>query len=215
MTIEIKGLDKLNKSLSAMSKQIPFATAMTLNDLAFDSMKALNADLKQTLKTRVNTSKAFVVDKAKKINLVAVVRMKRDWHYSALKHHYLGKTADQIAFEDEMIARGYMTNTNSAIPLKKMGKAKYKTIANATRRGTRSASKLFVVPTKNKSNHTKHLKPGIYQRMKKKIKPIILFTKEAQYPKRLDMYPIVEKIVRRRASKYFFKNLDKAMRTAR
>ena len=59
MTIEIKGLDKLNKSLSAMSKQIPFATAMTLNDLAFDSMKALNADLKQTLKTRVNTSKGF------------------------------------------------------------------------------------------------------------------------------------------------------------
>ena len=215
MTIEIKGIDKLQKSLSAMSKQIPYASMLTLNDLAFDMQKALNAELKAGLKTRVNTSKAFAVDKATKSHLIATVHMKRDWHYLVLKHHYMGKTASQIAFERDMISRGYMTDSNSAIPIKKMGKAAYKKVSNATKKGIRSHSKLFVVPTTNRNKRTKHLEPGIYQRMKRKIKPIILFTKEAQYRKRFDMKITANKVFDRRASKYFFKNLDRAMRTAR
>jgi len=215
MTMEIKGLDKLNKDLGKLAKQTPYALMLTLNDLAFDSQKALNAELKNKLNVRSNTSKAFVVDKASKRGLVSTVRMKRDWHYLSLQHHYQNKSSEQIAFEREMIKRGYMTDSNSAIPIKKMGRAKYKTVSNATRKGIRSSSKLFVVPTNNRSNKGKHLHPGIWTRLKKKVRPVILFTKEAQYQKKFDMSKTVEKVVSRRAAKYFFKNLAKAMRTSR
>ena len=215
MTIEIKGLDKLQKDLKKLSRQIPYAVMLTLNDLAFDAQKSLSAEIKGGLNARVNTSKAFLVDKSKKTNLIAIVRMKGDWHKPALQHHYFGGEAEQIKFEQAMISRGYMTDAFSAIPLKRMGRARYRTVSNATRTGIRSYSKMFVVPTNNKNKRTKHLHPGIWTRQKRKSKPVILFTKEARYQKRFDMRKTVEKVVKRRAAKYFWKNLDKAMGSAR
>lgn len=213
MTIEIKGLDKLNKNLSAMSKQIPFASMQTINDLAFESRLSLNSDLKHSMNVRANTSKAFVVDKAKKTSLSATVRIKDDWHKDALTHHYRGGKALQIATEKIFIRRGYMTEGNSAIPIKRMTKAAYRKVVAGTRRS--SGSKMFVVPTNNTNKKTAHLEAGVYQRLKRKVKPLMLFTNEATYKKRFDMKKTVEKIVIRRASKYFFKHLDQAMKTAR
>ena len=213
MTIDIKGLEIVSKKFHSMYRQIDYASMLTLNNLAFDARESLNKELGSKLRVRQNTSKAFVVDKAKKSSLSATVRMKRDWHYLSLQHYYQKKDAFQIGFERSMIARGYMTDANSAIPVKKMGKAKYRTIIDATKKG--SKSKYFVVKTSNRSSKTKHLHPGIYQRMKRKVKPIILFTAEAQYKQRFNIKTTVEKVVSRRTEKYFFKNLDKAMRTAR
>jgi hypothetical protein len=213
MGVKIEGLKRLEKRLSTLQKQIPYTMALTLNDIAFDSMRSLNGDLKGKLKTRVNTSKAFAVEKATKTRLTASVHMKHDWHYLSLQHHYRGgKTAFQIGFEREMIRRGHMTNSNSAIPRKKWGKKKYSSTLKAL--NTRGGN-LFVVSVMNRSKKTRHLHPGIYMRLKTKVKPILLFTEEANYKKRLDMEEIVGKVVRRRAEKYFAKNLKKAMRTAR
>ena len=214
MTVEIKGLDKTSKYYRTMVKQIPFASMLTLNDLAFDSLRALNKEIENKMKVRKNTAKAFAVDKAKKTDLVATIRMKKDWHWLVLKHHYYGGESEQIGFEREMIKRGYMTDNHSAIPIKKMGKARYKTILNASRPSLKN-NKYFVVKTKNKNKRSQHLAPGIYQRLKRKVKPIILFTQEAQYRKRFDMFATVEKVVNRRAEKYFFTNMEKAMKTAR
>lgn len=213
MQIELKGFDEFSRSLRRVTTQVDYALTLTINDLVFDSQKALNADIKHNLNTRVNTSKAYAVDKAKKTNLTGIVRMKSDWHKVALMHHYTGGSAVPIMFEKAMIDRGYMNANNSAIPLKKMGKAKYKTILNSTNRGVRS--KHFVVPVGNRDRRTAHLEPGIYQRLKRKVKPVIIFTSEAQYKKRMDMREIVEKVVSRRASSYFNKNMARALRTAR
>ncbi len=211
MTLEIKGIDKLQKNLSRLSKQLPYALTLTINDLLFDSQKSLNAELKGGMNVRVNTSKAFAVDKAKKTNLMGTVRMKDDWHKTALLHHYKRKDAEQIATEKYFIRRGYMTNNNSAIPIKRMTKAAYRKVVA----GTKTKGKMFVVPINNKDRRTAHLHPGIYNRLKRKVKPLMLFTQEAKYSKRFDMYKTVAKVVNRRADKYFYKNLDKAMRTAR
>ncbi len=215
MTIEIKGLDKLQKDLKKLSKQIPYAVSLTLNDLVFDAQQSLTKEVKHGMNVRDNTSKAWAVDKSKKTSLTATIRMKSDWHRDAIPHHYKGGIGADIGFERSMISRGYMTGSHSAIPLKKMGKARYRNISNATRRGIRSYSKMFVVPTNNKNKRTKHLHPGIWTRLKRKSKPVILFTKEARYQKRFDMRKTVEKVVERRAAKYFWKNLDKAMGSAR
>ena len=213
MTLTISGLDKLSKDISAMSKQIPFAAMRTINDLAFESRLSLNNELKNGMNVRVNTSKAFVVDKAKKTSLSATVRIKNDWHLPSLLHHYKGGDAEQIATEKAFIGRGYMTASHSAIPIKRMTKAAYKKVLAGTKRG--SGGKMFVVPTKNKDRRTAHLSPGIYNRLKRKVKPLMLFTSEAQYKKRFDMRKTVEKVVNRRASTYFYKHLAEAMRTAR
>ena len=214
MTIEIEGLDKVTSNIRTLSKQLPYALQLTLNDLAFDARESLNKEIKHKMNVRVNTSKAFVVDKAKKTDLSATVRMKRDWHWLSLQHHFNGGDAEQIGFEREMIKRGYMTDNNSAIPIKKMGKAKYKTILNASRPALKN-NKYFVVKIRNKNKRSKHLAPGIYQRLKRKVKPIVLFTQEAKYKQRFDMFTTVEKVVKRRSREYFFKNLGRAMGTAR
>ena len=211
MTLEIKGLDKLSKNISMMSKQLPYTLMLTINDLIFDSQKSLNAELKGGMNVRVNTSKAFAVDKAKKTTLTGVVRMKDDWHKTALLHHYKKRDAEQIATEKYFIRQGYMTANNSAIPIKRMTKAAYRKVVA----GTKTRGKMFVVSTNNTDRRTAHLHPGVYKRLKRKVKPLMLFTQEAKYNKRFDMYKTVKKVVTRRAETYFFKNLDKAMRTAR
>ncbi len=213
MTFAIKGMEELQKDLSKLSKQLPYAMSLTLNDLAFDAQQSLTKEIKHGMNVRDNTSKAFLVGKSNKTNLIATVRMKDDWHRTALQHHYFGGKGATIAFEKAMVGRGYMSAGNSAIPIKKMGKARYKTVLSATRRGARS--KMFVVSTNNKNRRTKHLHPGVYTRLKRKSKPVILFTSEAKYQKRFDMGVTVEKVVQRRAEKYFWKNLDKAMGSAR
>ncbi len=211
MIFEIKGLDKVQKSLGQLSKQLDYAMMLTLNDLAFDTQDSLRGEIKGGLKAKVNTSKAFAIDKAKKSNLTATIRLKDDWHKQPIPQHYKGGDSLQIGFEKSMISRGYMTPKHSAIPLKKMGKARYKTVLNATRRGIRSHSKLFVIGTKNKSN----LRAGIWQKNKRRPKLLIPFRTEAEYTKRFDMYRTIEKVVQRRASSYFYKNLERALRTAR
>ena len=215
MTFEITGLDKFQKSLSNLSKQIDYAMSRTLNNLAFDAQASLAAELKHGMNVRVNTSKAFAVDKSSKTNLSATVRLKNDWHKYAIPQHFNAGDSLQIGFEKTMIARGYMTANHSAVPIKKMGKAKYKTVSNATRRGIRSYSKMFVVPTNNKNKRTAHLAPGVWTRLKRKPKPVILFTQEAQYRKKFDMRITIDKVIKRRAQKYFNKNMAQALRTAR
>ena len=224
MIIELKGIEGIQSKLRDMSTQVPYAAMLTVNELAFEAQKSLNAELSAGLNTRVNTSKAFVVDKAKKTNLVATVRMKSDWHYLSLQHHYQNKEAYQIAFEREMINLGFMSDNNSAIPLKKMSKNVYAKLLYEVKTGIRVKSKgalgagnKFVIPVtnKSKSKRASHLSPGIYQRKKNGLKLLMLFTPEAKYKKRFDMRKTVTKVFDRRAEKYFFKNLRTAMKSAR
>ena len=213
MKLEIKGLDKFKTTIGKLSTQMDYALQLTINDLIFDAQSSLNKELKSGLKVRNNTSKAFAVDKAKKSNLVGVVRMKDDWHLPSLEHHYKGGEAEQIATEKYFIKQGYMTDNHSAVPIKRMTKAAYRKVVAGTR-NTRG-SKMFAVSTNNRDKRTQHLAPGIYTRLKRKVKPIILFTEEAQYKKKFDMYQTVDKVVKRRANQYFNKNMRKALGSAR
>lgn len=214
MTLEIKGLDKLQKSLSKLSVQMDYALSRTINDLSFESKASLEKDIAGRLNTRVNTSKAYAVDKSSKKNLEATVRMKSDWHKVALVHHYTGGRAVPIMFERAMMKRGYMSKNNSVVPIGKIGKVKYKTLLQQTAPGVPGRDH-FVVAVGDRSSRVKHLSSGIYKRLKRKVKPVALFTDEAEYKKRLDMNEIVEKKVKRRADELFTKHLRDAMRTAR
>lgn len=211
MIFEIKGLEQVQKNLSQLSKQLDYAMTLTLNDLAFDAQDSLRGEIKGGLNTRVNTSKAFAIKKAKKTNLTATISLKDDWHKDVIPQHYKGGIGARIKFEKEMMSRGYLGRNNSAVPLKKMGKKRYTTVLNSTRRGIRQHSKMFVIGTRDKS----HLRPGVWQKNKRSPKLLIGFRREAEYKKRFNMYKTVEKVVNRRAKTYFYKNLQKALSTAR
>jgi len=192
-------------------KQINYALSRTLNDIGFQSKKALEGELSGGLGGRAAVSKAYLVDKSTKTNLITTIRMKGDWHRHVLEHHYKGGTGDMIDFEQQMISRGYMTTRHSAIPTKKMGKAMYNKIKNSTTRGGRGSG-YFVVPTRNPKPKTKHLQPGVYKRLKKKSKPVILFTDLAKYRKRFDMKKTISKVVDRRFERKFHDWLNKSIK---
>jgi len=212
MTIEITGAGMVTSRLRNMFKQVPYATQRTLNDIAFLIRGELNKDIGDALRTKKATENAFLVKKATKANLESLVYMKHDWHYIALQHHYSGGNALQIEFEKKMISMGYMSSNSSAIPIKKISKAIYNKMSSgiATSRGS-GRSKYFVVKENDRSSHTKHLPPGVYLRLKTKVRPVVLFTREATYRKRLEILKPAKYIVRKEFEKLFFQNLKKAM----
>ena len=214
MTIEIKGLDNFNTKISSFSKQLDYALSLTLNDLAFESREALNLNIKGALSVKAAVAKAYVVDRSSKKDLTSTVRMKSDWHKVVLSHHYTGGTSVPIMFEHAMQDRGYITNKNSIIPIKKITKAGYRKLLTQTKRGIAGRDH-FVVGVNDKTKRTAHLEPGIYKRLKRKVRPVAIFTASSKYKKRLDMNTVVEKKVSRRINELFRKNMTKALRTAK
>jgi len=213
MEIEIKGLDNIQKELEQFQRQMPYVMTLTINDLLYDIKNAEDGMIRGGLNSRKNTAKAFAYDKANKSTLAGKVRLKDDWHEGALQHHFKGGTADNIGFEKEMIQRHNMNGSNSAVPIKKIGKKKYRTIRDGTKRGVKS--KYFVVPVNNRDARSRRLDAGVYTRLKRKVKPVLLFTDEATYRKRFDHVKIAIKVIDRRLTSYFFKNLSRAISTAR
>ncbi len=193
-----------NLSVAKYLSQVPYAASRALNDVAFEAKTSMEADIRSKLKTRTKmVSQAFAVDKSDKADLTATVRTKDDWHIDVIPQHYRGGTGADIGFERAMISRGVMSASSSAVPIKKISKAGYKKLLIATRRG--SGSKSFIVPQGSTDARSQGMTPGVYTRLKTKAKPVVLFTREAKYRKRLDMMTITRKVVSRRYEQYFYK----------
>ena len=65
---------RLTRNMKALEKQVPFALASTLNNVAFDSMRAIRFQLPLQLKlTKTFIPRQVIVQKANKRNLTAIV----------------------------------------------------------------------------------------------------------------------------------------------
>ncbi len=237
MTVEIKGLDKLHKSMSAISKQLPFAIMNTLNDLAFDGMDSMKSEVKGKLKLKnQKIPNAFHIKKATKKTLQVKLSID-DWKWQAdvLKPHFYGGDRKRKGMEKAMIYAGAMSRDNILTPppgvkiqsstyvqmmsyLKLNYKAGYDANRNdKSKRKNKTRAKYFIAT--RKSNKTRHLHPGIYARMDDgvKDKPISLLrvARRPNYKKIFDLEKTFMKVIKRRGSKYFYKNLEQAMATAR
>jgi hypothetical protein len=77
----------------------------------------------------------------------------------------------------------------------------------------------FVNPVAGQTSRGKHLPPGVYKRVAtpfgSSLKPVIVFVQSTRYRKRLDMFGIVDRAVKREFGRQFDAAFGQAMRTAR
>ena len=97
-------------------------------------------------------------------------------------------------------------------------KADARTVARLAKgRGSAYGFEYFVA--KVGDTRTKHLQPGVYQRVKtpfgSSLKPVLMFVRRANYKKRLDFYGIVNDVAAQELKPQFDQALEMAMATAR
>lgn len=254
MTMEIKGLDNFQKSLSKLSTQMDYAATLTVNDLAFALKKQMAFELKTKFGGPLPMAQAFGVIKAKKTNIIATVGMndgsknkngidytkKIGHHFTGGKRHHRSSEGAFMYFdyikkgESAMLGQeapltkgGYMTggNYNKILSYLRIAERKAGYTANRTRSKNGHRKKLkknngwFQVTTtraeRYNGNRTRHLKPGIYKRDRADVLPILIFAKDGIYKKRFSLYKTGSKILKNKAQDLFYKNMTKALKTAR
>ncbi|HAC70137.1 MAG TPA: hypothetical protein DCF41_00280 [Arcobacter skirrowii] len=237
MKIEINKNDIKNmiQSLSDIEKkQVPFATMITLNKLAFSVMEEHKKEIKSKLNWKVKTPNAIRYKKATKKNLVSEVYIDEwSWGWYALKQHYTGEDRHRKGLEKAMQYFGYMSKDEILTPppgvkinagrytqIKSQLKLDYKSgytaneTINSRKRNPKSEElRYFIITRNSKWNHH----PGIYARMSGYDKPICLLriSKKPKYKKRFDFEQSVHKIYSSKGRYFFSEALANAIKTAK
>lgn len=235
MTLEIKGLDNFQKSLSKLSTQMDYALTLTVNDLAFDIHKQMKHEINDSLDVRVRSvSNAFRLKKASKNNIEAKVYVpKDDWRYNVLIHHTRGGPRTLKGLEKLLKHAGFLhgneimtpspgvrirpgTYTKMISELRIQNKEGFNSHRAKKSRGRLKKSRYFIA--QHGVAKTRHLHEGIYV-SQAGSSPIAILRK-AKAPKYergslMPAYEVGEIILKKKGQSYFFKNMTKALRTAR
>lgn len=219
-----------------VEKQMPFATALTLNDAAYDGLEEVESEIEEVFDQPTRfTKKAFFVQRASKRRLSALIERKT----RAAGRHYLevqqaGGVRPQTALEKLLVSRlKYDGPIQTVTPasgarLNKHGnwspgqrnqvlsgiKAQRDARTNTTKASKKRQRKRagYFVPRSGSK-----LSPGVYQRMARgKVKKILHITDaSARYDKRFEFDERVERRVREVLPKHFERRLRQALATAR
>lgn len=230
-TIEFEGLEEWESHLNDLErKQMPFALAKGITDTAKDVKAALQKEIKRVFDspTRFTINSIYIVP-AKKGIYIAFVGIKGDRN-SYLYPQSRGGRRNLKRSEASLQSTGKMTKglhimPGEAIRLNKFGnitKGKMTKIMsvvkghrdktqNTTARSkkrNKSLPNLFVAKKGNR--RTQHLQPGIYQRTKKGVKPILIYAQESKYHVLFRFFDVAQKVTNRN----LMRNVDKAMKHA-
>lgn len=178
-------------------KQIPFATANALNDTAFAARSELMKQAPQKLdRPTPFTVKAFQVQKAKKLNLAAVVFVEPK-RYEYLKYQIDGGTREAKGKGVGLPTANKKLDQYGNIPGRQRGLIKGKNQFIATIRGI----------------------SGVWERYGSKRKSqtrlLVAFEKSVKYKPRFPFYKIVDAVAKKSFADYFRKRLDQALRSAK
>jgi len=184
-----KGLSRVQK------KQIPFATALALNDAAFGARKELRKQAEKKFENPTPfTLNGFQVVKAKKKELTSIIYVESK-RYKYMKFQIFGGT--------RMPERKAIVVPTSRMPLNKYGnmtKNKIKTIL----------AKPNVVST------TINGRPGIFQTDRKvRTKRLVSYKDSVTYKPRFNFEKIVKGYVGNTFNRHMEKRLNAALATAR
>lgn len=206
MKIDIKhDLKKITKHLDDLQKkQIPYATSLALNDLAFQLKDELSDEMEKKFdKPRKFTLNAFRVKKASKRRLRAVV--------------YLHPSRSYL---DMQFTGGKQRPSDGASVLTTpQHKSMFKSGSNDLRRGKIGR----LLGSKKAFRGTPKGKPGgpsgVWQRMGTKKKPKLRFlaayTTTRTFRRRIDLRSKADKLVKKQFRRAFHRGMTKAMRGAR
>jgi hypothetical protein len=205
MRISIKtNVKQVTKDLNKIQKkQIPFATMLALNDVAFGSRKELQKQSHKKLdRPTPFTVKGFQVVKAKKRELTSIVYVDSK-RYDYMKHQIDGGIRFPKNRAIPVPTRNLRVNKYGNMPRRKIETllAKKNTFSGTPRGGGKNA------------NAT----PGVWQRTNKnyKLKQLVSYVQYAKYTPRFNFEKIVKGYVGNTFNKHMEKRLNAALATAR
>jgi len=205
MKIDVRSnIKEVTKDLNRIQKkQIPFATMLALNDVAFGSRKELNKQaIKKFDRPTPFTLKGFQVRKAKKTHLESVVFIEEK----------------RLKYMNFQIDGGIRTPDKRAlvIPTNNLRLNKY---GNMPRRkiDTLLNMKNTFSGTPRGGGKNANAGPGIWQRTNKnhKLKKLVSYEKYAKYTPRFNFERIVKSYVSNTFNRHLEKRLSVALATAR
>ena len=228
ITIDIdrQGLQQASRWSDAVAKQMPFATSVALNDVAFKARTSLNGATRQYFQAPVKfTQSAFLVQKAKKSDLTAYVFANNDQGRNrarSLRYGIQGGQRVAKGFEryfagadnDGTLPPGTTLVPTSLVKTTDAGNVSLATLRSISK-GLSTTNKrggFFVGTPRGAGNRP----PGIYRRSREQLFPYFIAASAApRYTGRFPIQDIGEKIVARNFNDLFTAALDKAMATAR
>ncbi len=224
LTID-QDLSRATAWTKAVQKQLPFATSVALNNVAFDARKAINAGTKGAFHVPVKfTQNAFLVQKSKKRSLAAFVyaqdKAGRD-RARYLRFGIAGGTRPQKGMDayfenavpnDGTIPRGAYFMPTSLVKTNASGNVTQATLRRVSKGISGDARGGFFIGTPKGGSRP----PGIYRRSRSQLHPYFIATTDRpDYTGRFNIEAIGAKVIERRFGFHFNAALRKALRTAR
>ena len=224
LTID-QDLSKATAWTKAVQKQLPFATSVALNNVAFDARKAINEGTKGAFDKPVKfTQSAFPVQKSKKRSLAAFVyaqdKAGRD-RARYLRFGIAGGTRPQKGMDayfenavpnDGTIPPGAYFMPTSLVKINASGNVTQATLRRISKGISGDPRGGFFIGTPKGGNRP----PGIYRRSRNQLQPyFIATTDKPDYTGRFNIEAIGAKVIERRFGFHFNAALSKALSTAR
>jgi hypothetical protein len=229
LTID-QDLSKATAWTKAVQKQLPFATSVALNNVAFDARKAINAGTKGAFHVPVKfTQNAFLVQKSKKKSLAAFVyaqdKAGKD-RARYLRFGIAGGTRPQKGMDvyfqnavpnDGTIPDGAYFMPTSLVKTNASGNVTQATLRRISKGLTGKARGGFFIGTPRGGGKNIGKPPGIYRRSREQLFPYFIATTDRpDYTAgRFNIESIGAKIIERRFGIHFDKALSKALSTAK
>ena len=208
-----------------MQKQLPFATSVALNNVAFDARKAINAGTKGAFHVPVKfTQNAFLVQKSKKKSLAAFVyaqdKAGKD-RARYLRFGIAGGTRPQKGMDayfanavpnDGTIPAGAYFMPTSLVKTNASGNVTQATLRRISKGVSGDPRGGFFIGTPRGGNRP----PGIYRRSRNQLQPYFIATTDRpDYTGRFNIEAIGAKVIERRFGFHFNAALSKALSTAK
>jgi hypothetical protein len=224
LTID-QDLSRATAWTKAVQKQLPFATSVALNNVAFDARKAINAGTKGAFDKPVKfTQSAFLVQKSKKKSLAAFVyaqdKAGKD-RARYLRFGIAGGTRPQkgldVYFEnavpnDGTIPAGAYFMPTSLVKTNASGNVTQATLRRISKGVSGDPRGGFFIGTPRGGNRP----PGIYRRSRNQLQPYFIATTDRpDYTGRFNIEAIGAKVIERRFGFHFNAALSKALSTAK
>ena len=224
LTID-QDLSKATAWTKAVQKQLPFATSVALNNVAFDARKAINAGTKGAFHVPVKfTQTAFLVQKSKKRSLAAFVyaqdKAGKD-RARYLRFGIAGGTRPQKGMDayfenavpnDGTIPAGAYFMPTSLVKTNASGNVTQATLRRISKGISGDARGGFFIGTPKGGSRP----PGIYRRSRLQLHPYFIATTDRpDYTGRFNIEAIGAKVIERRFGIHFNAALSKALSTAR
>lgn len=226
LQIDQDGLQRASAWSQAIAKQMPFATTVALNDVAFQARQSLNGATRQYFQGPVKfTQTAFLVEKAKKATLTAYVFANNQQGRNRARYLRYGIQGGQRvakgferyfagADNDGTLTPGTTLIPTSLVKVTDAGNVSLATLRSISK-GLSTTNKRggFFVGTPRGAGDRP---PGIYRRSREQLFPYFIAASAApRYTGRFPIQDIGEKIVQRNFNQMLMAALDKAMATAR